>query len=136
MTQIDSLTRLSEIVFSIIVPSGMGEKADQKLEFTIHKFRIVNSDSHLISKEDVAARLDLSFESNNLKSKIHKHCENTIHISLLKLVEYPDTIKKNIEDIQSIGLQSLIEILNPNYIDFPTKKDFQNIDKTLEHITS
>ena len=65
MTQIDSLTRLSEIVFSIIVPSDRVGKADQKLEFTIHKFSIVNSDSHLISKEDVASRLELSFESNN-----------------------------------------------------------------------
>ena len=136
MTQIDSLTRLSEIVFSIIVPSDRVGKADQKLEFTIHKFSIVNSDSHLISKEDVASRLELSFKSNNLKTKIRKHCENTIHISLQKLVEYPDPIRKNIEDIQTIGLQSLIEILNPNYIDSPTKKDFQNIDKILEHITS
>lgn len=138
MTQIDLPTKLSNIVFSIIMPLKSVDIPDKNSELAIYKFTIQKLESNLISKNNIEPPFLVPSKLNTNNLEIDNYCKNTFHISLIDMdsISYPNQIKKIIEKNKSIELQELIDFINPNSIEYPSNSKPETPTQVIDLATS
>ena len=124
MTQINTPIKLSDIVFSIMVPQPKKEILNNDLGFVIHKFTLKNISGILTPLRDLPYEFSAHATTTNIDFDIDNYFKNTFHISLTKSITYPKHIEEIIESTQSIELHDLIEFLNPRITDYSLDKTF------------
>jgi len=119
MTESNTITNLSDIVFSIIIPLPESKPPNIDLDFVLYKFSLKTIADNLTPIHDGGVSL------SNHTSNSDYFVGNTLHISLRNLIEHPHNINETILDTKSINLCDLIELLHPTKIDL-------SLNKTLE----